>query len=205
MVYLFGLSSGIITSSNLRSSAIGFLGSALISLPILYVGIAIKRSLMRVFTKIPQDRDDIIKHIIHDKDFIIDLSKIIEEEGGIYIFLKKTTPKSRPSLHTDDTHDNLIFSGGYKGKYWIQNVSSKETPAIIDKIIAAPSVALFLEKYRMTEWNNYLGNHIFLFITDPTFQSKYATMLSIAGLDQSLARREMTLEEKKIYWDIDES
>jgi hypothetical protein len=205
LVFLLGVFVGAINVTNLRDTVLGFLGTILFSLLVLHVGTAAKRSIMRLLTNIPQDPNDIIKYILLDHHFIADLSKIIEEEGGIYIFLKKVTPKSRPALHTDDTNDNLIFQVGYKGKYWLENVSSKETPTIIDKIIAAPSVTAYLEKYKMSEWRSYLGNHIFLFITDSQFQRKYADMLLRAGLNVELARREMTLEEKNIFWDVNQN
>lgn len=205
LVYLLGVFIHAIDITNPHDAVLGFLVAILISLPVLHLGTAAKRSIMRQLTNIPQDPDDIIKHILLDHDFTADLSKIIEEEGGIYIFLGKVTPKSRPALHTDDTNENLIFQVGYKGKYWLENVSSKETPAIIDKIIGTPSVTAYLEKYKMTDWQNYFGNHIFLFITDYQFQKKYAEMLLRAGLNVELARREMSLEEKNIFWGIDQN
>ena len=203
LVYLLGSLIGAIDITNPRDAVLGFLGAILFSLPILHLVTAAKRSIMRSLTNIPQDPDDIIKHILLDHNFIADLSKIIEEEGGIYAFLRKIAPKSSPALHTDDTNDNLVFQVGYKGKYWLENVSSKETPAIIDKIISAPSVTAYLEKYKMANLQKYLGNHIFLFITDYQFQRKYADMLLRAGLNVELARREMSLEEKNIFWGID--
>lgn len=205
IVYLLGVFISAIDITNPHDAVLGFLGAILFSLPVLHLGTAAKRSIMRISTNIPQDPDDIIKYILLDHDFTADLSKIIEEEGGIYIFLRKVSPKSRPTLHKDDTNDNLIFQEGYKGKYWLENVSSKEAPAIIDKIIGAPSVTAYLEKYKMTGWQIYLGNHIFLFITDYQFQRKYADMLLRAGLNVELARCEMSLEEKIIFWDIDQN
>jgi hypothetical protein len=205
LVYLLGVFIHAIDITNPRDAVLGFLGAFLFSLPVLHLGTAVKRSIMRLLTNIPQDPDDIIKHILLDHDFTADLSKIIEEEGGIYIFLRKVAPKSRPALHKDDNNENLIFQVGYKGKYWLKNVSSKETPAIIDKIIGTPSVTAYLEKYKMAGSQKYFGNHIFLFITDYQFQSKYADMLLRAGLNVELARREMSLEEKNIFWDIDQN
>lgn len=205
LVYLLGVYIHAIDFTNPNDAVLGFIVAILISLPVLHLGTAAKRSTMRLLTNIPQDPDDIIKQILLDHDFTVDLSKIIEEEGGIYIFLRKVAPKSRPALHTDDTNENLIFQIGYKGKYWLDNVSSKETPAIIEKIISTPSMTAYLEKYKMTDWQRYIGNHIFLFITDYQFQNKYADMLLRAGLNVDLARREMSLEEKNIFWDIDQN
>jgi len=205
IVYLIGVFIHAVDISNPHDAIIGFIYAFLFSLPLLHLGTAAKRSIMKLLTNIPQDPDDIIKHILLDHDFAADLSKIIEGEGGIYVFLKKVTPKSNPNLHKDDTHDNLIFQVGYKGKYWLENVSSKETPAIIDKIIGLPSVTAYLEKYKMSDWQKYFGNHVFLFITDYQFQRKYADMLLKAGLNAELARREMPLEEKNIFWDIDQN
>jgi hypothetical protein len=202
LVFLLGVFIHAIDITNPRDAVLGFLGAFLFSLPLLHLGSAAKRSVMRLLTNIPQDPNDIIKHILLDHDFTADLSKIIEEEGGIYIFLKKVTPKSRPALHMSDDHESLIFQVGYKGKYWLENVSSKETPAIIDKIISARSVTSYLEKYKMADYRQYFGNHIFLFITDSQFQKKYANMLLLAGMNVELARREMSLEEKNIFWGI---
>lgn len=203
LAFVFGVGLTGSMFNNAHDAVLGFLFSIPIAFLVLHLGTAFKRWIMRLFTRIPQDPDDAIKYIIYEKDFLIDLSKVIEDEGGIYMFLKKVKTKSKPSLHTDDTNDSLIFQGGYKSKYWMENVSSAETPDIIDKIISTNSVDRYLTKYDMRDWKSYFGNHIFLFITQSDFQQQYAKLLSDAGLDTRHARREMTDEEKNIFWDID--
>ena len=47
-----------------------------------------------------------------------------------------------------------------------------------------------------------LACNIFILITDDSFFENYAKMLASANLDLSLARREMTYEEKLEYFDL---
>jgi|694.fasta_scaffold00818_7 hypothetical protein len=190
---------------NAHDAVLGFLFCLLIGLPIFIFIVYIKRMIMRIFTKIPQDPDDVIKYIIYEKSFLIDLSTIIEEEGGIYLFLKKIKPRSNPALHTNEYHEVLILDIGYKSKYWIENVSNNETSHIIDKIISTGSVKEYLKKYKMDNWDNYIGNHIYLFITKIDFQFQFAKLLSNVGLDEGISRPEMTTEQKNFFWDIDQN
>jgi hypothetical protein len=203
VLFTFALVNSFFKSAH--DALLGFLFCLLLGMPIFIFFVFIKRKIMRIFTNIPQDPDDVIKYIINDKSFLIDLSRVIEEEGGIYLFLKKIKPRSNPALYTNEYHEIVIFDIGYKSKYWIENVSNNETSYIIDKIISSESVNQYLKKYKMHNWNSYIGNHIYLFITKIDFQIQFAKLLSNAGLDTLIARPDMTSEQKDLFWDIDKN
>jgi hypothetical protein len=151
----------------------------------------------------PRNPQELFDFILKDVNFIKELSQLIEAEGGIYLFLKKIKPKMNCY---DGQGYNYVWDKGYKDAYFLENYSSSSTPRIIDKIIEFNVCKEYFLKYDMSDYyvdlKLELACNIFIFITDDSFFENYANMLASANLDVSLARREMTYEEKLVYFDL---
>jgi hypothetical protein len=151
----------------------------------------------------PRNPQELFDFILKDVNFINELSQLIEAEGGIYLFLKKIKPKTNCY---DGQGYNYVWVKGYKDAYFLENYSSPSTPRIIDKIIEFNVCKEYFLKYDMSDYyvdlKLELACNIFIFITDDSFFENYANMLASANLDVSLARREMTYEEKLVYFDL---
>lgn len=151
----------------------------------------------------PRNPQELFDFIIKDANFIKELSQLIESEGGIYLFIKKVKPKKDCF---DGSGFNYVWDKGYKDEYFIQHYSFPSTPRIIDKIIDFNICKEYFSKYAMLDYNidlkHELAGNIFILITDDSFFEKYPKMLASANLDVSLARREMTYEEKLEYFDL---
>ena len=108
----------------------------------------------------------------------------------------------------DGQGENYIWGKGYKDPYFLENYSSASTPRIIDKIIEFDVCKKYFSKYDMSDYyldlNAEFACNIFILITDDIFFENYANMLASANLDVSLARREMTYEEKLAYFDLED-
>ena len=146
--------------------------------------------------------------LFKDKEFIKDLTKVIEDEGGIYDFLDKVKPKLYPSTKQrigDYDPDTMWILGGYKGIGFIQNVANKNIPVIIDKILASKSFKKYADKYKYSKREiDSFGNGLYFVLTDPSFKKNYAKMLKDVGEDVSHATREMTDKEKRKFFNLDD-
>jgi len=151
----------------------------------------------------PRNPQELFDFILKDVNFIKELSQLIEREGGIYLFIKKIKPKMNCY---DGRGVHSVWDKGYKDEYFLQNYSSASTPRIIDKIIEFNVCKEYFSKYDMSDYyldfKPELACNIFILITDDSFFENYAKMLASANLDLSLARREMTYEEKLEYFDL---
>ena len=151
----------------------------------------------------PRNPQELFDFILKDANFVKELSQLIEVEGGIYLFCKKVKTKK-------DCYDaegiSYVWNYGYKDEYFLQHYSSSTTPGIIDKIIEFNICKEYFSKYDMSDYcldlKHELASNIFILITDNSFFQNYANMLTGANLDVSLARREMTYEEKLEYFDL---
>lgn len=153
----------------------------------------------------PRNPQELFDFILKDVNFIKELSQLIEAEGGIYLFLKKNKPK----MNCYDVQGyNYVWDKGYKDAYFLENYSSPSTPRIIDKIIEFNVCKEYLSKYDMSDYyvdlKLELACNIYILITNDNFFENYAKMLVSANLDVSLARREMTYEEKLAYFDLED-
>jgi hypothetical protein len=153
----------------------------------------------------PRNPQELFDFILKDVNFIKELSQLIEAEGGIYLFLKKIKPKMNCY---NGQGENYVWDKGYKDAYFLENYSSASTPRIIDKIIEFDVCKKYFSKYDMSDYyldlNAEFACNIFILITDDIFFENYANMLASANLDVSLARREMTYEEKLAYFDLED-
>lgn len=147
------------------------------------------------------NNDKIYDMILHDRNFLIDLKKIIEEEGGIYDFVDSIKPRMIPGEDFDV--DLMPTMGGYKGREWIKYVSGNRTHIIIDKIIDSPTVQKYIKKYKLTDdWKRVFGDTFYFVLSSSDFKKRYIELLKSVGEDYSDIVRDMTDAEKKRFFNI---
>lgn len=147
------------------------------------------------------NNDKIFDMILHDKEFLIDLRNIVEDEGGIYDFIDNIKPKMKPGDDYDP--DTIDSAGGYKGSMWKANVSGKRTHIIIDKMIAAPTVQKYIVKYKLSKgWERVFGDTMYFVLSDYGFKKRMIDLFKEAGEEINFIIRDMTEEEKLRYFNL---
>ena len=165
----------------------------------IWIANGLRKTIKKWFTGIGGN-DDIFELMFKDKEFIKELTRIIEEEGGIYDFLDKVKPKI-----TDWDASTMWQMGGYKGKLFIQNVANKNIPVIIDKILSSSSFKKYITKYKLEKKDiQSFGDGLYFILTNPDFKRNYSQMLQDVGEDITHATRAMNDREKRKFFNLDD-
>jgi hypothetical protein len=145
----------------------------------IWIANGLRKTIKKWFTGIGGN-DDIFELMFKDKEFIKELTRIIEEEGGIYDFLDK-------------------------GKLFIQNVANKNIPVIIDKILSSSSFKKYITKYKLEKKDiQSFGDGLYFILTNPDFKRNYSQMLQDVGEDITHATRAMNDREKRKFFNLDD-
>jgi hypothetical protein len=127
--------------------------------------------------------DTITDDLLSDKDFLKELAKILEEEGGIDEFMKKYKPK----LKVGDDYDAgmMWMSGGYNGVRWVTHVAGNNVHKVIDKLLDTNVVKDWAKKHKQSTRDlKGLGNALYYLLVDEKFKSIYARMLADSAKKQ---------------------
>jgi len=138
------------------------------------------------------------ERLFKDRDFVLDLKKIIIEEGGIYEFLDLI----RPLIANGDWDANNFWS--YKSISFAKNVAGKHIPRIIKKILDTPGFKKFAKKEGLKDKDfEAWGNGFYFVLTSYGFRKMLHQALVDVGDDAEFAYREMTDKEKRKFFSLD--
>lgn len=138
------------------------------------------------------------ERLFKDKDFVLDLKKIIIEEGGIYEFLDLI----RPLIANGDWDANNFWS--YKSISFAKNVAGKHIPRIIQKILDTPGFKKFAKQEGLKDKDfEAWGNGFYFVLTGHRFRKLLHKALVDVGDDAEFAYREMTDKEKRKFFSLD--
>lgn len=156
---------------------------------------SIKRYLNKLLGKKPTLSQ--LDRLLIDKNFVSDLRDIIEEEGGIYLFMDKM----RPLIHHEDWDHDTFWS---VRSFTFKNVAGIHARPIIERLINTSGFNDFLkkEKIKNTEIEAF-SNGLWMVLSQRSFRHIYLRILSDVGIDTKYASRDMTDEEKRTYFNID--
>lgn len=183
----------------LKEDATGVFNTIMVSMvalpTVIYLISQIKKGAKKLMGIEDENRFD---KLLKDKEFVKDLTKIIQDEGGIYEFLDKIVPL----VANGDWDANNFWS--YKSISFAQNVAGKNIPRIIKEILNTPSFKKFAQKEKLSKSDiEGFGNGWYFVLTNPNFRKRYAEMLKNAGEDIDNAYRDMTDKEKRKFFNLD--
>lgn len=135
--------------------------------------------------------------LLLDKGFVCCLRDIVEEEGGIHVFMDKLRPLIP---HEDWDHNNFWSVRSFSFKI----VAGIYARPIIEKIIESDGFKSYMgkEKIGNNEIESY-SNGLWFLMSQYSFKKTYRSMLANAGLETNFADREMTDEEKRRFFNFD--
>ena len=141
-----------------------------------------------------------LDNILINKSFILDFSKIIQDEGGIDEFIKKTK-------YDDDHYDRLdkvtpaVIWYGYKEFEKDKNVGlnlNKKAVRIVDKLVRLNSFKSLTKKYKLDDEEiQYISNSLFLIIVSRDFKSVGEKFMKTA-LEKNANKLENSISLKKL-------
>ncbi|MFM7646113.1 MAG: hypothetical protein ACKO41_05295, partial [Sphingomonadales bacterium] len=138
------------------------------------------------------------QRLFADRDFVLDLKKILIEEGGIYEFLDKILPL----VKNGNWDANNYWS--YKSITFAKHIAGQHIPRIIQKILDSPGFKEFakkegLRKKDLKAW----GNGFYFVLTSFSFRKTFHNALIDVGDDAEFVYRDMTEEEKRKFFNLD--
>ena len=137
---------------------------------------------------------------LKSQSFIKDFAKIIQDEGGIDEFVKKT--KYSPDTWTaGDQVTPAVIWYGYKEFEKDENGGldlNKNAVRIVDKLLKTPSFKSLAKKDKLTDKEiSTVGNALFLTITDDEFKKVGDTFIK-ASLQKNANKLESSISLKKL-------
>ena len=137
---------------------------------------------------------------LKNQSFIKDFTKIIQDEGGIDEFVKKTKYSSDTWTAGDQVTPAVIWYG-YKEFEKDENGGldlNKNAVRIVDKIIKTPSFKSLAKKDKLTNDEiSTVGNALFLTITDDEFK-KVGDHYIKKSLEKNANKLESSISLKKL-------
>lgn len=141
-----------------------------------------------------------LDNLVKNRAFLTDFSKIIQDEGGIDEFVKKTK-YSTDTWSSGDTVTPAVIWYGYKEFEKDENVGldlNKNAVKIVDKLLKLNSFKSLANKYKLTNREiETVGNSLFLGITDDEFK-KTGEKYMKAALQKNSNKLENSISLKKL-------
>jgi hypothetical protein len=141
-----------------------------------------------------------LDNLLKNKAFILDFSKIIQDEGGIDEFIKKTKYDDDVWDGADNVTPAVIWYGYQefsKDKNYGLNLN-KHAVKIVDKLVKLNSFKSLTQKYKLDDREiQYISNSLFLTITDPDFK-KVGEKFMKTALEKNANKLENSISLKKL-------
>lgn len=152
-------------------------------------------------TQIPSKNiKSFLDKLLKNRAFIVDFSKVIQDEGGIDEFIKKTKYSS-DIWSSGDTVTPAVVWYGYKEFEKDENVGldlNKNAVRIVDKLIKSNSFKSLAKKDKLTDKEiSTVGNALFLTVTDDEFKKVGERYMKMA-LQKNANKLENSMSLKKL-------
>jgi len=152
-------------------------------------------------TQIPAKKvTNFIDKLYKNKSFIVDFVKIIQNEGGIDDFVKKTK-YSADTWSSGDTVTPAVVWYGYKEFEKDENIGldlNKNAVRVVDKLLKTNSFKSLAQKDKLSDKEiQTVGNALFLTITNDEFK-KVGEKYIKASLQKNSNKLENSISLKKL-------
>lgn len=115
--------------------------------------------------------------VINTKQFLKELTDVLDEYGGVNEFIKTFKPKLRAEKNYDP--EIIISAGGYKSAKWIA-IQGVDYSNIIDKLLNGKAVTQVANKYYQKDVEGFkkkIGNLFYFMFASEKFKDEYAKIV----------------------------